>query len=138
MMEAIVRALGGGALIGLASILLFASLGRIAGIAGIASHAVAPAQDEPAATGRWRWWFLLGLVGTGGLLAPLSGGTSAALPPWPVLLVSAALVGFGTVIGSGCTSGHGVCGLGRLSMRSLVSVAIFMAIGMVVASVALS
>ncbi len=112
----------GGILIGLASWLLLAGLGRIAGISGI-TCSVLSAQEAPA---RWRWAFLLGLVAGGALF-------SAWLPApeqparSPLLLVSAGLlVGFGSVRGSGCTSGHGVCGLGRRSLRSLVAVLIFM------------
>lgn len=134
MTEALIRALAGGALIGMASLLLFASLGRIAGIAGIASHTVAPAHNESLVERRWRWWFLLGLMGAGAVVVPLSSSAAQPWPAWPVLIAGAVSVGVGTVLGAGCTSGHGVCGLGRLSLRSLVAVGVFMSTGMLVAS----
>ncbi len=118
----------GGILIGLASWLLLASLGRVAGISGIAAAVIAPNKDEANDTA-WRLVFVLGLV-IGGLIAyqfvnvPLQ----AARPSW-LLVAAGLLVGFGTVLGSGCTSGHGVCGLGRRSLRSLVATCTFMASG---------
>ena len=113
----------GGILIGLASWLLLAGLGRIAGISGITCAAL----REHGGHAWWRWAFLLGLVAGGALFArwlPVP-----ELPARPPLLIAAAglLVGFGSVRGSGCTSGHGVCGLGRRSLRSLVAVLTFMA-----------
>ena len=116
----------GGILIGLASWLLWRGLGRIAGISGIASETMAaPAQPDT-----WRWAFLAGLIIGGCLLG--QGLEIPTLPTRPLYLLIPAglLVGIGTVWGSGCTSGHGVCGLGRLSVRSLVSVGVFMATGM--------
>jgi uncharacterized membrane protein YedE/YeeE len=117
-------ALIGGALIGLAATLLYALLGRIAGISGILNSTV----DEKADRG-WRIAFLSGLVaaasawllGTG--VAPRTGF------PLPWLIAAGLLVGFGTRLGSGCTSGHGICGLSRLSKRSLVAVLVFMGCG---------
>jgi uncharacterized membrane protein YedE/YeeE len=116
----------GGILIGLASWLLWWGLGRIAGISGIASETMAaPTQPDT-----WRWAFLAGLIIGGCLLG--QGLEIPALPTRPLYLLIPAglLVGIGTVWGSGCTSGHGVCGLGRLSVRSLVSVGVFVATGM--------
>jgi uncharacterized membrane protein YedE/YeeE len=113
----------GGILIGLASWLLWWGLGRIAGISGIASETMAaPTQPDT-----WRWAFLAGLIIGGCLLG--QGLEIPTLPTRPLYLLIPAglLVGIGTVWGSGCTSGHGVCGLGRLSVRSLVSVGVFMA-----------
>ncbi len=113
----------GGILIGLASWLLLAGLGRIAGISGITCSAL----RERGWQGGWRWAFLLGLVLGGALFAqwlPVPELPARA----PLLIVAAGLlVGFGSVRGSGCTSGHGVCGLGRRSLRSLVAVLTFMA-----------
>ena len=117
----------GGILIGLASWLLWWGLGRIAGISGIASETMAaPTQPDT-----WRWAFLAGLIIGGCLLG--QGLEIPTLPTRPLYLLIPAglLVGIGTVWGSGCTSGHGVCGLGRLSVRSFASVGIFMATGMV-------
>jgi uncharacterized membrane protein YedE/YeeE len=116
----------GGILIGLASWLLWWGLGRIAGISGIASETMAaPTQPDT-----WRWAFLAGLIIGGCLLG--QGFEIPTLPTRPLYLLIPAglLVGIGTVWGSGCTSGHGVCGLGRLSVRSFTSVAIFMGTGM--------
>ncbi|UEX78411.1 YeeE/YedE family protein [Sediminicurvatus halobius] len=119
-----VSALAGGVLIGLASLLLLGGLGRIAGISGILGGALGrPDADTP-----WRLAFLLGLPAGFVLWAWLRG----ELPEvhlqtgWPGMLVAGAIVGFGTRLGSGCTSGHGVCGLARLSPRSLVATVIFM------------
>jgi uncharacterized protein len=121
-MHPALQALLGGLLIGLASWLLLASLGKVAGISGIASGLL-------SAGAAWRWAFMAGLVG-GGALAALWLAPPAAAMRSPVLLIAAGLlVGFGTVLGSGCTSGHGVCGLGRRSARSLVAVLVFMGTG---------
>jgi uncharacterized protein len=122
-MHSAFQALLGGVLIGLASWLLLASTGKVAGISGIASGLLSQGKA-------WRWAFMVALVAGGALctlwLAPPQGTARS-----PVLLVGAGLlVGFGTVLGSGCTSGHGVCGLGRRSVRSLVAVLVFMATGM--------
>jgi uncharacterized membrane protein YedE/YeeE len=124
-MSGYLQALAGGIVVGLASWLLLAGIGRISGISSITSDAFG---DFAPASG-WRWAFLLGLVGGGAVFALLM-GTPVAVPrsPW-VLVPAGLLVGFGTVLGSGCTSGHGVCGLGRRSMRSLVAVLTFMGAG---------
>ncbi|MYZ51821.1 YeeE/YedE family protein [Malikia spinosa] len=113
----------GGILIGLASWLLLAGLGRIAGISGITCSAL----RESGGPAYWRWAFLLGLILGGALFAQWL--PAPELPARAPLLIVAAglLVGFGSVRGSGCTSGHGVCGLGRRSLRSLVAVLTFMA-----------
>mgnify|MGYP000884268307 FL=1 len=113
----------GGILIGLASWLLLAGLGRIAGISGITCSAL----RESGGPAYWRWAFLLGLILGGALFAQWL--PAPELPARAPLLIVAAglLVGFGSVRGSGCTSGHGVFGLGRRSLRSLVAVLTFMA-----------
>lgn len=127
-------ALAGGALIGVAAVLLYATLGRIAGISGIAYGALwSSAAERP-----WRWLFLGGLVAGGWLAAVLLGSLPDAAPPSAdaavLAIVAGTLVGFGTRLGNGCTSGHGVCGLARLSPRSLASVLVFMAVGMATAT----
>ncbi len=117
----------GGILIGIGATLLLWSNGRIAGISGIMNGAIRGSDRA------WRWWFLGGLlvscicwnwlVGPGFL--PREGF------PMSLLLGGGLLVGFGTRMGSGCTSGHGVCGIGRLSTRSAIATVTFMLFGMV-------
>jgi uncharacterized membrane protein YedE/YeeE len=119
-----VSALLGGALIGLAAVLLYAALGRIAGISGIFASAV-----EQRAERGWKLAFLLAMIAAAGLWFALAEVAPRADFPWPWLVVAGVLVGFGTRVGSGCTSGHGVCGLARFSKRSLVAVAMFMGSG---------
>lgn len=116
--------LAGGALIGLAAVLLLALEGRIAGISGIASRLVPPFDGRFAG----RLAFVAGLV-----LAPLLVAAATGTPVaqtvssnYPVMIVAGLLVGFGAVLGGGCTSGHGVCGLSRLSPRSIVATLTFM------------
>nr|WP_272494058.1 YeeE/YedE family protein [Stenotrophomonas mori] len=117
--------MAGGVLIGVAATLLLALTGRIAGISGILGGVLRPQRGELA----WRLAFLLGLVAAGAAwLAWMPGAPPPRQGFPPVLLVIAGLlVGIGTRMGNGCTSGHGVCGLGRLSLRSLVAVVVFMA-----------
>lgn len=118
-------ALAGGVLIGLAATLLLWLTGRVAGVSGILGGVLVPGDGERA----WRWAFLAGLVGVGGIAIHLLPAMATPRDGFPPLMLVAAglLVGFGASLGNGCTSGHGVCGLGRLSPRSLVAVAIFMA-----------
>ena len=120
--------LAGGLMIGAAAALLFWFNGRIAGVSGIATQAVV----ERGVDGRWRWWWLGGLL-AGGALAVASDVGASFVPrsayPIPLLIVAGLLVGFGTRYGSGCTSGHGICGVSRLSPRSIVATAVFMASG---------
>jgi len=118
--------LAGGALVGLSAALLILGSGRIAGISGIVGGLLKPASgDWP-----WRVAFLSGLIA-----APLVWALFAALPTARIdagpatLIVAGLLVGIGTRYGSGCTSGHGVCGLSRLSARSLAATLAFMAAG---------
>ncbi len=125
----------GGILIGLASWLLLASLGRVTGISGIASAAIAPADNAAHSETAWRWAYILGLVVAGGLASLWIPAPSLHTRPLALLLPAGLLVGVGTVLGSGCTSGHGVCGLGRRSLRSLVATCVFMVSG--IATVAL-
>jgi uncharacterized membrane protein YedE/YeeE len=113
----------GGLLIGTSATLLLAFNGRIAGISGMVNGALTFARAE-----QWRWWFIGGMVGGGALyeyvVAPQPTPTST-FAPW-AMIIGGFLVGFGTRMGNGCTSGHGVCGLGRLSGRSLAAVITFM------------
>lgn len=119
-----VSALIGGALIGLAATVLLAALGRIAGISGLLNSAL----EQPADRG-WRVAFLLAMIGAAGLWFAFSGAEPRVDFPLPWLLAGGVLVGFGTRLGGGCTSGHGICGLARLSRRSLVAVSVFMGSG---------
>jgi len=121
-----IPALVGGALIGLASVWLLAVNGRIAGVSGILHGIFSPPEAQ------WRAWFISGLL-LAGLAWQAAGAPVPLRDSLPLGWVAAAglLVGFGTRMGGGCTSGHGVCGLGRLSARSLVAVIVFMASGMV-------
>jgi uncharacterized membrane protein YedE/YeeE len=117
-------ALVGGAFIGLAATLLLWLNGRLAGISGILwRFLLAPSGDA-----LWRVLFLVGVVGGARLFYALYGGAPVARETFPIwlLVVAGFLVGYGTSLGNGCTSGHGVCGLGRLSLRSLVATAIFL------------
>ena len=119
-------ALIGGALIGLAAVLLAAFNGRVAGISGIVGALLPPAGQLHA--NAWRIAFVVGMLAAPllySLFAPVPAAPSPASPL--VLVIAGVLVGFGTRLGSGCTSGHGVCGLSRLSVRSLVATLCFMA-----------
>lgn len=116
----------GGTLIGVAAALLLVGNGRIAGISGI----VAGLLRRPTADTAWRALFVLGLLAGGLLLQwlrPTAIGPSVV--GVPLLVFAGLLVGFGTQLGSGCTSGHGVCGIGRLSPRSMVATVTFMLAG---------
>ena len=117
--------LAGGLLIGLASAMLLLRHRRIAGISGIAAQALT--SDGPARA--WRLAFVAGLALTGAALAPFVPALFENTAPRSTLVLAIAglLVGYGTQLGRGCTSGHGVCGLGRLSRRSLAAVLTFMA-----------
>ncbi len=126
-------ALAGGSLIGLVAALLFIGLGRIAGISGILGTLL----HERSAEAGWRLAFLCGLllapglwvaVAPGGLPVPAS--TIDVPGGWAIIVVAGLLVGFGTRLANGCTSGHGVCGLARFSRRSLVAVLCFIGSGM--------
>jgi uncharacterized protein len=118
--------LGGGLLIGLAAAVLILGAGRILGAAGIVGGIV---DFRPGDVG-WRLWLIAGLLLAPGLLRLFS----VVAPPlietsWPTLIVAGLLVGFGTRLASGCTSGHGVCGVARLSPRSIAATGLFMLSG---------
>lgn len=123
----------GGVLIGIAVTVMLLFNGRVTGISGIISSSL----TKPTSDGLWRWMFLGGLL-AGGLLIQLiqpgyfenlSGRSPGAV------LIAGLLVGYGTVMGSGCTSGHGICGLSRLSTRSLVATLVFMLFGFITVQV---
>lgn len=118
-------ALAGGVLIGLSATLLLWLNGRVAGVSGILNGVLFPSAGDVS----WRAMFLLGLIVAAGLYMALVPGAPLPRTDYSrvALVVAGVLVGFGTRMGNGCTSGHGVCGLGRLSMRSLAAVLTFMA-----------
>jgi uncharacterized protein len=123
----------GGGLIGLSAVLLMLSTGRIAGISGIFGGLL----DFRSEDKDWRIAFIAGLV-----LAPLiAGWIGYAMPPpklpasWTVIIAAGLLVGFGTRLGGGCTSGHGICGVARLSVRSIAATVIFMLVAIVTVAV---
>jgi uncharacterized protein len=117
----------GGVLLGCAAVLLLWSIGRIAGISGIASGAI----EGPRGDRAWRVAFIAGLAVAGAATMQfVPSPPRMQTGPTALLLAAGLLVGFGTRLGNGCTSGHGVCGLGRLSRRSLAAVVVFMGFAM--------
>jgi uncharacterized membrane protein YedE/YeeE len=122
----------GGALIGLAAVLLMILTGRIAGISGILGDlADLAGGDRP-----WRLAFLAGIIAAPLLL--VAGGhalRAPTLPGWPLLIAGGLLVGIGTRLGSGCTSGHGICGIARLSPRSITATVTFMCVAILVVAI---
>lgn len=127
----IYTSLAGGALIGTSAALLLWATGRIAGISNIAGNVFSGGAGE-------RWWralFLLGLIAGAGIYY-VAGGHAPDVrehfPSW-LLAIAGLLVGFGTSLANGCTSGHGVCGIGRLSPRSFVATLIFLTTGIITA-----
>jgi uncharacterized protein len=128
-----VFALAGGALIGLASVLLMMLIGRIAGISGILIGCFALVGGDKS----WRLAFVAGLIA-----APIASGLVGYPPPtpqmpmsWTIIVSAGFLVGLGARVGGGCTSGHGVCGIARLSVRSIVATATFMTTALVVVAI---
>jgi uncharacterized membrane protein YedE/YeeE len=123
-----IEGLLGGALIGLAAVLLMAGIGRIAGVCGIVLTGIIGGE---AAGRSWRLAFILGLPLGAWLIgaAGLKDWSEVAFPAsLPITALAGLAVGVGATIGSGCTSGHGICGLSRLSSRSIVATATFMAV----------
>lgn len=116
----------GGMMIGLSAVLLLLLEGRVAGISGIAGRLLPPYRDRALPS---RFGFVIGLVAAPLAMMALTGDAirQTISPNIPLMVVAGLLVGFGTVWGNGCTSGHGVCGLSRLSLRSLVATVMFMA-----------
>lgn len=124
---ALLAGLAGGILIGLAAALMLLGAGRIAGVSGIAARAFGlAAGSQPRGQA---FAFLIGLPLGAMIVMRAAGAVAPAFADPPVLVIAGLAVGIGTRLGSGCTSGHGVCGMSRLSQRSLVAVAIFMATG---------
>ena len=119
--------LGGGVLIGLSAALMLLGVGRIAGVSGIAARATGISDSSMRKSSAWL--FLLGLPVGALIVMALAGDMQPGFASPLVLVIAGLLVGAGTRLGSGCTSGHGVCGMSRLSPRSLVATATFMATG---------
>ncbi|WP_459112869.1 YeeE/YedE family protein [Rhizorhabdus antheiae] len=117
----------GGLMIGLAAAIMLLGLGRIAGVSGLAARAIGLSDGGPPRSVALA--FIAGLPLGALLIAFLQGGVAAQFASLPIMIIAGLLVGYGTRLGSGCTSGHGVCGLSRLSRRSLVATALFMASG---------
>ena len=119
--------LGGGVLIGLAAVLLMAFQGRIMGISGIAASVLQSRPDN-----HWRMSFLIGTLAGSALFAAIVAPVELVMvASLPVLVVAGLLVGIGTALGSGCTSGHGICGISRFSVRSIGATCVFVFTGMV-------
>jgi len=126
-LEHFILPLTGGLLLGASAMWLLFSMGRIAGISGVIWGAVAGPDRS------WRWLFLIGLLFGGGITHFALGQPlpdPSRTPMW-IVAISGLLVGIGTRMGGGCTSGHGVCGLGRRSPRSAVATLTFMALGII-------
>ncbi len=121
----------GGLLIGLAALILLLGNGYIAGISGIIGRALTnPLQAS------WRWLFIAGLLCGSALYLLTNGTLDATIPSFDTqLFLAAALVGIGTRLGSGCTSGHGVCGIGRRSTRSITATITFMAVAIITVTI---
>ena len=122
-----VHGLVGGVLIGLAAALMLLGAGRIAGVSGITARATGLTESGMSKSSAWA--FLVGLPVGALLISLLLELPRAEFGSWPVLIIAGLAVGIGTRMGSGCTSGHGVCGVSRLSQRSLIATATFMAAG---------
>jgi len=119
----------GGALIGLAASFTLLGLGRVAGVSGIAARAFGLSGEGMPRS--MAVLFIVGLPVGAAILNLLTGRGAGSFPEWPFLLVAGVVVGFGTRLGSGCTSGHGVCGVSRLSARSIVATVTFIFTGIV-------
>ncbi|AJQ93941.1 YeeE/YedE family protein [Gynuella sunshinyii] len=118
----------GGALIGTAAALLWLGIGRISGMTGVISSLFSLQISRY----RWALWFLAGVIIANPLYRLAGGQVSIDMnDSMPLWLTAGVLVGFGTYIGNGCTSGHGVCGIGRFSPRSIVSTVTFIVTGMI-------
>ncbi len=128
-----ISALLGGVIIGIAVSLMLFLNGRVTGISGIINGAIAPAKGDTS----WRVLFVVGLL-LGGLtlkaLSPAVFSSGLKTETWTTV-VAGLLVGFGTILGSGCTSGHGVCGISRMSPRSVVATVVFIAAGVIAVAI---
>jgi hypothetical protein len=118
----------GGALIGASAVLLMLLIGRIAGVSGIVWGAFTAANNDKL----WRWMFVVGIVAGAFLFHAVSGNPYPSINDnIPLAALAGLLVGVGVKLGSGCTSGHGVCGMSRLSTRSVTATVVFMVVGII-------
>lgn len=127
-----VSALVGGALIAISLAIMLIGTGRIAGLSGIFAGFVRGTPGDWA----WRAWFVVGMIGVGAifqLVRPETFDRAARVPLWAVAL-SGVLVGLGTRLSNGCTSGHGLCGMSRLSKRSIIATIVFFGVGVITAT----
>lgn len=132
MHEIYLQALLGGALIGTAAILLMLTLGKVAGISGIAFNAIHPDSSDKL----WRWSFLVGLIGAPIITSLFGYSIPASIESDVTTLgIAGLIVGIGTKMGAGCTSGHGICGIGRLSKRSIIATLTFMSTAFITVAV---
>jgi uncharacterized membrane protein YedE/YeeE len=128
--DAWLHALAGGGMIGLAAAMLLLFSGRIAGISGVLGGLI---YERKTGDMSWRMLFLAGLVLGGFAFLLIGNGPALSAAPlgWPLTILAGALVGFGTRLGNGCTSGHGICGMARFSRRSFVATLTFMSFGFI-------
>lgn len=125
----------GGVMIGLGAAVMLLAVGRIAGVSGMAARAMMLARGGAPVS--IAWLFVIGIILGALALQTITGSIEARFPSSPLLLIfGGLLVGFGTRLGSGCTSGHGVCGMSRFSRRSLIATATFILSGMVTVAIA--
>jgi hypothetical protein len=127
-----IHAIVGGALIALALATMLVTTGRVAGLSNVLAGLVGPVPGDWS----WRAWFVAGMLGVGALFELVDPSTfdSTARIPLPLVAIAGALVGAGTRLANGCTSGHGLCGISRGSRRSIAATAVFFAIGVAVAT----
>jgi len=129
-----VHAVIGGALIALALSILLVATGRLAGLSAVFAGLLSPVRGDWA----WRAWFVVGMLATGAIFRVAEPSTfdAGARVPLPILALAGVLVGAGTRLGSGCTSGHGLCGMSRGSRRSIAATLVFFGIGVATATLA--
>jgi len=124
-------ALLGGTILGVSALLLLFLNGRIAGISSILSDSFKSLAKKPQ--WQWQWSFILGLILSPLVLTAFNYQITTQIDlSWPAIIIGGFLVGIGTHLGSGCTSGHGICGIGRLSPRSMVATCVFMIVAIIV------
>lgn len=126
-----VQGIVGGALIALSLAIMLVATGRLAGLSGIVAGLLTSGDRT------WRLWYVAGMLAVGAVFEIVRPQTfdTAARVPLPVVAIAGVLVGLGTRLGNGCTSGHGLCGVSRLSKRSILATIVFMGVGVVTATI---